>query len=130
MLIKQAMKTAIRCYRESTYKSLNNVWFCLLLIIINNLRLRNDNNNFFGADALRVRGEFDLSRDFFLFLAKFGFQKTDIQDPNDTQGVIYGNISLSLAQDDNINYLNDSGEIYDYDKSSGKMNCRSYLLCK
>ena len=116
------MKTAIWCYRSSTYKSLNNVWFYLLLIIINNLSLRSDNNNVFGADAMRVRGEFDLSQDFFLFLAKFGFQKTDIQDPNDTQGVIYGNISLSLTQDENINYMNDTGEIHSYDKSSGKIN--------
>ena len=116
------MKTAIWCNRSSAYKSLNNVWFYLLLIIINNLRLRSDTYDIFGADALRVRGEFDLSQDFFLFLAKFGFQKTDIQDPNDTQGVIYGNISLSLTHDENINYMNDSGEIHDYDKSSGKIN--------
>lgn len=124
------MKTAIWCNRSSAYKSLNNVWFYLLLIIINNLRLRSDTYDIFGADALRVRGEFDLSQDFFLFLAKFGFQKTDIQDPNDTQGVIYGNISLSLTQDENINYINDSGEIHDYDKSSGKINFLLYLLYK
>ena len=122
------MKTAIWCNRSSTYKSLNNVWLYLLLIIINNLRFRSDTYNIFGADALRVRGEFDLSQDFFLFLAKFGFQKTDIQDPNDTQGVIYGNISLSLTQDENINYMNDSGEIHDYDKSSGKINFLSEIL--
>ena len=122
------MKTAIWCNRSSTYKSLNNVWLYLLLIIINNLRFRSDTYHIFGADALRVRGEFDLSQDFFLFLAKFGFQKTDIQDPNDTQGVIYGNISLSLTQDENINYMNDSGEIHDYDKSSGKINFLSEIL--
>ena len=126
--MKKAMKTAIWCNRSSTYKSLNNVWFYLLFIIINNVRLRSDNNNVFGADALRVRGEFDLSQDFFLFLAKFGFQKTDIQDPNDTQGVIYGNISFSLKQDENINYMNDSGEIHNYDKSSGKISFVLYLL--
>ena len=48
-----------------------------------------------GVNGLRVRGEFDLSQDFFVFLAKFGFQKTDIRDPNNTQGVIYGNITMS-----------------------------------
>ena len=46
-----------------------------------------------GASALRVQGEFDLSHDFFTFIAKFGFQKTDIRDPNNTQGLIYGNIT-------------------------------------
>ena len=48
-----------------------------------------------GANALRVQGEFDLRQDFFIFLAKFGFQKTEIRDPNNTQGVIYGNITVS-----------------------------------
>ena len=48
-----------------------------------------------GANALRVQGEFDLSHDFFTFLAKFGFQKTEIRDPNNTQGLIYGNITVS-----------------------------------
>ena len=48
-----------------------------------------------GVSALRVQGEFDLSHDFFVFLAKFGFQKTDIRDPNNTQGIIYGNITIS-----------------------------------
>ena len=48
-----------------------------------------------GVSALRVQGEFDLSQDFFVFIAKFGFQKTDIRDPNNTHGIIYGNITTS-----------------------------------
>ena len=48
-----------------------------------------------GAHALRVKGTFDAGRDFFVFIAKFGFQKTDIRYPNNTQGVIYGNITIA-----------------------------------
>ena len=122
------MKTALWCYRSSTYKSLN-IWFWLLLIIINDLRHSNE-YNIFGAEALRVRGEFDLSQDFFLFLAKFGFQKTDIQDPNNTQGVIYGNISLALIQNENMDALNDNETTYNHDHNTGKIGRYLYLLPK
>ena len=122
------MKTALWCYRSSTYKSLN-IWFWLLLIIINDPRHSNE-YNIFGAEALRVRGEFDLSQDFFLFLAKFGFQKTDIQDPNNTQGVIYGNISLALIQNENMDALTDNETIYNHDHNTGKINRYLYLLPK
>ena len=92
----------------------------LLLIMFHDYRhSASDDNSFFGADALRVRGEFDLSTDFFLFLAKFGFQKTDIQDPNNTQGVIYGNISLVLTQDASEDNINENETSYSYDQSSG-----------
>ena len=85
-------------------------------------------NNVFGVDALRVRGEFDLSQDFFLFLAKFGFQKTDIQDPNNTQGVIYGNISLVLTQDASEDNINENETSYSYDQSSGKNVIVSFVI--
>ena len=43
--------------------------------------------------CLRVSGTFDLADDFFQFVAKFGFQKTDPQNIAQTQGFIYGNIT-------------------------------------
>ena len=114
------MKTVTWYYRSYKCKRLSYIWSTLLLIILNDVRQTVINsNNVFGADALRVRGEFDLSQDFFLFLAKFGFQKTDIQDPNNTQGVIYGNISLVLTQDASEDNINESETSYSYDQSSG-----------
>ena len=114
------MKTVTWFYRSYNCKRFNNIWSTLLLIILNDVRQSVINsNNVFGADALRVRGEFDLSQDFFLFLAKFGFQKTDIQDPNNTQGVIYGNISLVLTQDASQDTIFDNETSYSYDQSSG-----------
>ena len=70
-----------------------------------------------GADALRVQGEFDLREDFFIFLAKFGFQKTDIRGPNDTQGVIYGNITM---KPNDVYGLEDSDEYKMESNHSGK----------
>ena len=114
------MKTVTWYYRSYKCKRLNYVWRSLLLIILNDVRQTVINsNNVFGADALRVRGEFDLSQDFFLFLAKFGFQKTDIQDPNNTQGVIYGNISLVLTQDRSEDTIYENETTYSNDQSSG-----------
>ena len=123
------MKTVTWYYRSVKCKRLIYIWSTLLLIILNSVRQTViTGNNVFGVDALRVRGEFDLSQDFFLFLAKFGFQKTDIQDPNNTQGVIYGNISLVLTQDENedINYENKT--IYSYDRSSGNIFIVSFSI--
>jgi hypothetical protein len=42
--------------------------------------------------ALHLQGTWN-SKDFFIFLAKFGFQKTNPQKLEDTQGYIYGNIT-------------------------------------
>ncbi|XP_074659967.1 integral membrane protein GPR180-like [Tubulanus polymorphus] len=42
------------------------------------------------------------SSNFFLFLAKFGFQKTDLNNKVNTQGYIYGNITLNSASEKNI----------------------------
>ena len=114
------MKTLTWYYGNHRIKRLNYIWSTLVLIILNEVRLSVINsNNVFGADALRVRGEFDLSQDFFLFLAKFGFQKTDIQDPNNTQGVIYGNISLVLTKDESEYTIYENETTYNYDQSSG-----------
>ena len=116
------MRTVTWYYRNRKCKQLNSIWSTLVLIILNDIRQSVINsNNVFGADALRIRGEFDLSQDFFMFLAKFGFQKTDIQDPNNTQGVIYGNISLVLTQDasEDTNYENETS--FSNDQSSGNI---------
>ncbi|TRY71575.1 hypothetical protein TCAL_11292 [Tigriopus californicus] len=45
------------------------------------------------GQGLRVTGSFD-SNDFFLFLAKFGFQKTELSDKNGTQGFLFGNVTI------------------------------------
>ena len=114
------MKTVTWYYRSVKCKRLIYIWSTLLLIILNSVRQTViTGNNVFGVDALRVRGEFDLSQDFFLFLAKFGFQKTDIQDPNNTQGVIYGNISLVLTQDASEDTIYENETTYSYEQSSG-----------
>ena len=43
------------------------------------------------TEALHLQGVWR-SDDFFLFLAKFGFQKTDPRDLTNTQGIIYGQV--------------------------------------
>ena len=45
-----------------------------------------------AVTALHLQGTWN-SKDFFVFLAKFGFQKTNPQKLEDTQGYIYGNIT-------------------------------------
>lgn len=51
-----------------------------------------------AAFATTLEGEFDSSRNFFLFLNKFGFIKTDrIADQRATFGYIFGNVSASGA---------------------------------
>ena len=67
----------------------------LLTISDNYSNYMKDGDLTIGVNALRVQGEFDLSQEFFVFLAKFGFQKTDVREPNNTQGVIFGNITTS-----------------------------------
>ncbi|CAH2207655.1 jg18119, partial [Pararge aegeria aegeria] len=46
----------------------------------------------FTATATHVKGEFT-TQDFFKFLVKFGFQKTDIHFQKETYGYIFGNIT-------------------------------------
>lgn len=46
------------------------------------------------SSGLHLSGTWN-SKDFFLFLTKFGFQKTDPKDQENTQGFIYGNITKS-----------------------------------
>ena len=122
------MLTDLSCSRTSKTKQLTQVWLALLLIMFHDYRhSASDDNSFFGADALRVRGEFDLSTDFFLFLAKFGFQKTDIQDPNNTQGVIYGNVSLTVNDEEKMDIIYGNTTLKSYESSSGKIHLKHYF---
>ena len=45
------------------------------------------------TSALRLSGTINPQEVFFTFLAKFGFQKTEILNKDATQGYIYGNIT-------------------------------------
>jgi len=47
---------------------------------------------FHTATALHVSGQWH-SKEFFMFLGKFGFQQTNDQDLPGTQGYIYGNVT-------------------------------------
>lgn len=42
--------------------------------------------------STRVKGTWNTADDFFFFLLKFGFQKTDLHNP-DSSGFVYGNIT-------------------------------------
>ena len=89
------MKTALTTLKLLEEGKLLQIYFIFLMVdIAINQNSCNEHGIILGANALRVRGVFDLKDDFFVFLAKFGFQKTDIVDPNNTQGVIYGNITV------------------------------------
>ena len=46
----------------------------------------------YRVTCLHLTGKWN-SQDFYLFLAKFGFQKTDPGKLDDTQGFIYGNVT-------------------------------------
>ncbi|CAH0389026.1 unnamed protein product [Bemisia tabaci] len=45
-------------------------------------------------NGVHVKGDWN-TQDFFLFLSKFGVQKTDSQHPDESSGFIYGNVSSS-----------------------------------
>ena len=51
------------------------------------------------TNGLRLRGTFNTS-DFFIFLAKFGFQKTDVRNTRGTEGFIFGNVTSSGSTND------------------------------
>ena len=46
------------------------------------------------TNALHIQGTFNPKEEFFHFLAKFGFQKTELRRRDDSQGFIYCNITL------------------------------------
>jgi hypothetical protein len=95
--------------------------FLIIDIAINHNNI-NEDGIVLGVNALRVRGEFDLNQDFFVFLAKFGFQKTDIRDPNNTQGVIYGNITVLPKSGQDFEMSVDQNGTKEY--NSSQMPCK------
>lgn len=48
-----------------------------------------------GCYGTHVTGRFNPEREFFKFLIKFGFQKTEVTSLRDTYGYIYGNITAT-----------------------------------
>lgn len=59
---------------------------------------------FATVKCLHIKGTWHTS-DFFLFLARFGFQKTDPGMLGDTQGFIYGKISTTSKLDSYFNLV-------------------------
>jgi hypothetical protein len=47
-----------------------------------------------STNGLHITGTFNPKDDFFHFLAKFGFQKTELRRRDDSQGFIYGNVTV------------------------------------
>lgn len=70
------------CVRTST----DTFVFVFLTLLFNPLLFQQ-------ASSLHLYGRWDPNEDFFLFLSKFGFQKTDLTNKNDTQGFIFGNFT-------------------------------------
>ncbi|XP_076305830.1 transmembrane protein 145-like [Tachypleus tridentatus] len=68
---------------------------CIILLVV-----------FSCAELLRVKGTWD-TNNFFIFLSKFGFQKTNLHDRANSLGYIYGNISTNIN-----NASNYSGNSY------------------
>lgn len=62
-----------------------------LLILIIALLFSEQNRNFICAT--HITGNFNPNHDFFKFLLKFGFQKTERHSQKDSFGYIYGNIT-------------------------------------
>ena len=61
-------------------------WLLLLLLL-----------SLIEIDCLHLSGTVDTSDSFFFFLAKFGFQKTEILDKGASQGYIFGNITVTSS---------------------------------
>ena len=65
----------------------HGLFSCLLLQIVIYLSLLEQNR------AIHIKGTFK-TNEFFKFIGRFGFQKTDVHNEEPTKGYIYGNISL------------------------------------
>ena len=116
------MKTLSKPIRLLQEGKLMQISFAFIIITMTSDPMNRD-GRIHGVSALRVRGEFDLSDDFFVFLAKFGFQKTEVRDPNNTQGVIYGNITLlhKIAEDTQISTNRNATKEYNSSQSYCKI---------
>ncbi|ODM91327.1 Transmembrane protein [Orchesella cincta] len=68
------------------------------LVIVNIVLLPNK------CTSLHVYGRWNPDEEFFLILSKFGFQKTELSNKNDTQGFIFGNftrVAISIRSERN-----------------------------
>lgn len=59
----------------------------------------------FTTNALHLKGTFN-TNEYFKFITRFGIQATDSHNPQDTQGYIYGNITL--VNSENLNFIDNS----------------------
>jgi hypothetical protein len=85
---------------SSTFSSLP-VWLLPILVVVLNLPST--------LNGLHLTGSFKPSNTFFLFLAKFGFQKTEVLNKDGTQGYIYGNITYhnpAISGQENVSHIN------------------------
>ena len=75
------------------------IWLVAVFLLASNWPLTT-----ITTSALRLSGTINPEEVFFSFLAKFGFQKTEILNKDATQGYIYGNITyFGSAQNDSEN---------------------------
>lgn len=76
------------------------------------------------VSALHLSGTWN-SNNFFLFLAKFGFQRTEKNDVQHSQGYIYGNITSNNIKTKNINLVVVDSEFFMeyYGNRSAAMPC-------
>ena len=90
--VKKDWNIVIMCNNSRTIKSLLNFFKTrrtFLFAIVLTLSVFSS-----SSDALHIQGTFNPKEEFFHFLAKFGFQKTELRRRDDSQGFIYGNITL------------------------------------
>lgn len=81
-----------------------SIYMCLLTLAFINV-----------VDSLHLVGTWHNGDDFFLFLAKFGFQQSIAHDSKNTNGYIYGNISSANVSDSRLTLvLVDSEFFVDY----------------
>lgn len=94
-------------------------------------------SRFLGIHGLHISGTFRPTDTFFMFLAKFGFQKSDLLNRENSQGFIFGNVSfanknhgvgnnnkaVTLAVLDRANFLEYYGNrtIFDKQRACEKM---------
>lgn len=77
---------------------------------------------FLAVSSTHIKGEFSTD-DFFKFLVKFGFQKTDIHYQKETYGYIFGNITSKQQFKYPITFaVLDGAHFINYYKNRGLMN--------
>ena len=84
------------CYRGTSHKMsvhrlIRTIALVLVLQVVSN-------------EALHLTGSWRSGK-FFKFLAKFGFQQTDLHDKENTQGYIYGNITSKEHFNSDITFV-------------------------